>query len=117
MPPDISVNGISGWIAVTACMESTKMILVEDRIVYPRKGVIKAGSDADLVIFDPKKRLRIDHRELKTVSDWSPYQGLRLKGGPVMTISRGEVIVKNGRFVGRAGRGRFISRNRSLDVV
>ncbi len=79
--------------------------------LYPQKGTIKVDSDADIVIFDPKKKVTISYKNLTTNCDWSPYQGMRLKGYPVITISHGEVIAKDGKFVGKVGRGRFLKRN------
>jgi dihydropyrimidinase len=78
--------------------------------LYPQKGAIKAGSDADLVIFDPKKKVTIDYKNLATNCDWSPFQGMKLTGYPEITISRGEIVAKEGKFTGKTGRGKFIPR-------
>ncbi len=78
--------------------------------LYPQKGTIVIGSDADISIFDPKKKKKIDYKELSTNCDWSPYQGMQLAGFPEMTISRGKIIVENGIFVGQAGYGKFLKR-------
>lgn len=78
--------------------------------LYPRKGAIKIGSDADIIIFDPNKKVTIDYKNLATNCGWSPYQGMKLKGYPEITISRGEIIARNGKFTGKAGRGKFIKR-------
>jgi len=68
------------------------------------------GSDADLVLFDPEITRKVDFKKMATRCDWSPYQGWTLGGFPEFTISRGEVIVKQGKFVGQPGRGRFVKR-------
>ncbi len=78
--------------------------------LYPRKGTIAIGSDGDLVIFDPQYKVTLDYHNLQTNCDWSPYQGMSLTGYPVLTISRGEVVAKEGKFVGKVGHGQFISR-------
>jgi dihydropyrimidinase len=78
--------------------------------LYPQKGAIAVGSDADLCVFDPDKKVTIDYRELTSNCDWSPYQGMTLKGYPAMTVSRGEVVARDGRYIGKVGRGRFIKR-------
>jgi len=78
--------------------------------LYPRKGTVRAGSDADLVVFDPEKKVTIDYKKLSTRCDWSPYQGFKLTGFPHLTISRGQVVARDGRFVGAPGRGRFLKR-------
>ncbi|MBN1902290.1 dihydropyrimidinase [Candidatus Sumerlaeota bacterium] len=78
--------------------------------LYPRKGTLSIGSDADIVIIDPRKSLRIDYKKMETNCDWSPYQGMEMFGFPDITISRGSVIVKDGKFTGKKGRGRFVKR-------
>lgn len=78
--------------------------------LYPKKGTIAEGSDADIVIFNPDKKLTVDYKKLSTNCDWSPYQGMKLTGYPEVTISRGEVVAKDGKFVGKVGRGKFVPR-------
>jgi len=76
--------------------------------LYPRKGAIEEGSDADLVIFNPEREVKIQVSELHMNIDYSPYEGLTLKGVPEITISRGEIIYEQGNFPASPGRGRFI---------
>ncbi len=76
--------------------------------IYPRKGAIAIGSDADVVVLDPHKEMVIAAEKLHMNCDFNPYTGRRVTGWPVITISRGEVIVKNGVFHGEPGRGTFI---------
>ncbi|MCL1834538.1 MAG: dihydropyrimidinase [Oscillospiraceae bacterium] len=78
--------------------------------LYPKKGVIAAGSDADIVIIDPHSAATLTADMLHENCDYTPYEGLPLPGRPVMTISRGEVIVSDGIFLGRKGRGSFLKR-------
>lgn len=78
--------------------------------MYPGKGTIAPGSDADLCIIDPKSSRTINYKQLATNCDWSPFQGLRMWGFPEYTISRGEVVAKNGKFTGKVGRGKFVKR-------
>lgn len=75
------------------------------------KGELRVGYDADLVIFDPEKRVTLSQPSLHEQVDWTPYEGIELQGWPDVTISRGEIIVENGRFLGQAGRGRFAARD------
>ncbi|MGG7161374.1 dihydropyrimidinase [Clostridium baratii] len=79
--------------------------------MYPKKGTIAVGSDADLVIFDPDKEIEVTVDILHENVDYTPYEGFKLKGFPEVTLSRGEIIAKNGKFVGEIGRGEFIKRN------
>jgi dihydropyrimidinase len=74
------------------------------------KGKILAGYDADLVVFDPNKRVTLSTESLHEHVDWTPYEGIELSGWPEMTISRGEIIVEDGQFRGQEGRGRFVAR-------
>src|SRR2546422_532852 len=64
--------------------------------LYPRKGVIAAGSDADIVLIDPTARLRVSPQTLHMKVQYSPYEGWDVVGMPVTTISRGKVIVNKG---------------------
>ena len=83
--------------------------------LYPTKGTIEVGADADLVVFDPNREVKLSHKNLQTNCDWSPYEGFELTGYPHLTISRGEIIARQGKFVGKAGHGRFVSRGRIMD--
>jgi dihydropyrimidinase len=84
--------------------------------LYPQKGNIAIGSDADLVIFDPDKEVTLSHKSLQTRCDWSPYEGIRVKGYPAATISRGQIVACDGGFVGKAGQGKFVKRHRPIDL-
>ncbi len=78
--------------------------------LYPRKGVIQPGSDADIAIFHPDRKFKVDHAEMETNADWSPFQGWDLAGFARTTISRGEVIVDDYKVVGKDGRGKWLKR-------
>jgi len=78
--------------------------------LFPEKGTIAIGSDADLVVFDPKKEVTIKAENLQTNCDWSPFEGWQLVGYPTTTISRGKIVAENGKFVGEVGHGRFLKR-------
>lgn len=78
--------------------------------MYPQKGDIVPGGDADFVLFDPDVHGTITHGDLHENIDYTPYEGLAVQGAPVLTVSRGEIIAKNGVFLGAEGRGRFIAR-------
>ena len=78
--------------------------------IYPKKGCIKVGSDADLVVIDKDLKKVITKEELHENVDYTPFEGIEVVGYPVMTISRGEIIVENNKFVGKKGRGDFLKR-------
>lgn len=74
------------------------------------KGDIAVGKDADLVLFDPDQCRTITHAGLHERVDYTPYEGMAVSGMPVMTMSRGEVIVRDGEFLGASGRGKYLVR-------
>ena len=78
--------------------------------LYPKKGTISIGSDADIVIIDPKKKVKITNSMLHQNVDYTPYEGMNVQGYPVLTIARGKIIVKDNVFIGKKGYGRFIKR-------
>ncbi len=85
--------------------------------LYPQKGVIQVGSDADLVILDPDKEVTLGMETTHMVTDFCSLEGLAVRGYPVMTIARGEVIVDGGQFVGQPGAGRFLERRIDFNTI
>lgn len=78
--------------------------------LYPRKGVIREGSDADLVLVDLKKEMTLRAENLHYKVGWTPYEGMMVKGVPVMTISRGVVVAEGGNVIGTPKHGQFLAR-------
>jgi len=78
--------------------------------LYPRQGTIAVGSDADLVIFDANEQQTISVATHHMNVDYSMFEGTRVKGVSKTVLSRGNVIIDNGKFVGRAGAGQFLKR-------
>jgi len=76
--------------------------------VFPRKGTIQAGSDADFVVVDMRKEKVLTSEHVYTKVKWTPYEGRRVKGVPVMTVRRGEIIMEDGEVFGKPGSGEFI---------
>jgi dihydropyrimidinase len=78
--------------------------------LFPCKGVLAPGSDADLVLFDPRREVTIRADALHQNCDYTPYEGFKVTGWPRTVLSRGQVIVRDGAFVAAAGRGQFLRR-------
>jgi dihydropyrimidinase len=79
--------------------------------MYPRKGVIAVGSDADLVVFDPDAHRTIRAADLHSACDYDPYEGWEVTGWPEAVISRGEIVFERGDMRAKSGRGRFVPRS------
>jgi dihydropyrimidinase len=79
--------------------------------MYPRKGAIAIGSDADLVVYDPNRSHTISAASHHMDVDYSCYEGRTVLGGSDVVMSRGSVVVRDGQFTGRKGAGRFIKRS------
>jgi dihydropyrimidinase len=78
--------------------------------LYPRKGTIAVGSDGDLVIFDPQRRVTISAARQRSRSDYNLYEGTEVTGSPTVVILRGQVLVEDDQLVAAPGAGRFIRR-------
>jgi dihydropyrimidinase len=81
--------------------------------LYPQKGTIAVGGDADMVLFDPAATGQVDERRLHSRAGYDPFNGFALRGGPVLTLSRGEVVARHGELLSQAGRGRHLLRRRT----
>ena len=78
--------------------------------LFPRKGTIQLGSDADLVVYDPGYRGTISVKTQTMNVDYNPFEGMPIEGRPHVVTVRGQVAVREGKFVGQAGRGQFLQR-------
>jgi dihydropyrimidinase len=74
-----------------------------------RKGALQVGADADIVLFDPQREVTISRTSLRENCDYTPYDGMKLKGYPALTMLRGKVIAQDGQFVGECG-GQYLAR-------
>jgi dihydropyrimidinase len=101
----------TGKISMNRFVELTSTSPAKIFGLFPRKGTIAPGSDADIVIFNPKKTQRLGVKTLHMRVDYNPYEGREVTGVTETVLSRGRVIIENERFVGRAGAGAFIKRS------
>ena len=85
--------------------------------LYPQKGVLQPGSDADVVILDPSGRRTLTQAALHSAADYTCYEGMELQGSIDLVLSHGEIVVKDNQFLGRKGAGRYLKRGRSCLAV
>jgi dihydropyrimidinase len=78
--------------------------------IYPRKGAIAVGSDADIVVFDPKKKKTISAKKQQSAIDYNVFEGVEVTGLPRFTLSRGDVVFADGKVDAEPGRGQFVER-------
>jgi dihydropyrimidinase len=81
--------------------------------LYPKKGTIAVGSDADIAIWDPARKVTIAQTMLHGGCDYTPYEGIKITGWPVSTMLRGKFIVRDGKLVGKVGDGAYVPREKS----
>jgi dihydropyrimidinase len=110
MPLLFSEGVMTGRITACRFVQLTSYMPAKLFGLYPQKGCIAVGSDADLVLFDPDEKVTISHNLLHDNTDYTPFENITSHGWPVMTISRGQVVASHGDFTGQAGNGRFIYR-------
>jgi dihydropyrimidinase len=76
--------------------------------LYPKKGVLQKGSDADLILFDPNQIHTIQHKTQHSAAPYTLYEGRRCLGKPILSIQRGKILSENGEMTGRPGEGKFL---------
>ncbi len=99
-----------GKFSINRLVEITSANAAKIFGLYPRKGVLAVGSDADIVVIDPNAKRKITLKDLHGWTDYTVYEGWELQGGPTLTVSRGRVVAEGGQFVGTKGHGRFVPR-------
>lgn len=115
MPLMFSEGVMTGRLSPSRFVELNSYMPAKLFGLYPQKGCLQEGADADLVLFDPKQQVTISHDLLHDNTDYTPYESIKCHGWPMMTISRGEVVACNGEFMGKAGNGRFVRRKPFLN--
>jgi len=108
---------VSGQITLSRWVETCSTTPARMFGLYPRKGVIAPGADADIVIYDPGARQTLSAATHHMNVDYSAYEGLEITGKVAVTMSRGQVVVADGAFRGAAGHGRFLPRGLNQYLV
>jgi dihydropyrimidinase len=101
----------TGKISLNRFVELTSTSPAKIFGLFPRKGTIAPGSDADIVVFDPEKKLRLGVKTLHMRVDYNPYEGREVTGATDTVVSRGKIVVDAGKFTGKAGAGSFLKRS------
>jgi len=116
MPIAFSEGVSKGRIDINKFVALTSANAAKIMGMYPQKGVIQVGSDADITIIDPEIEKVLSVEDSKLEVGWNPYEGMCVKGWPVVTVARGKVIVEDGEFKGTKGAGKFIKRKLHSDI-
>lgn len=108
-PPMMFSEGVNkGRISLEEMVAVTSTNAAKIFGMYPRKGVIAVGSDADIVIWDPLKKKILNNKDQFSKAGYSTYAGMEVTGVPITTIRRGEIVYDNGKVLGQPGSGEFI---------
>lgn len=100
-----------GRISLNRFVEITSTAAAKIFGLFPKKGTIAVGSDADIVVFDPNAKMTISARTHHMNVDYNCYEGMEVTGVAETVMSRGTLVVENGNFVGKAGHGQFLKRS------
>jgi dihydropyrimidinase len=101
---------INRFVAVTSTNQAKMYGL------YPRKGTIAIGADADIAVWDPARKVTLSHALLHDGSDYTPYEGLEITGWPELTMVRGNVVMRDGKLTGSKCYGTYLPRDQSAFI-
>ena len=109
--PVLWTHGVTaGKLTMNEFVAVTSSNIAKILNIYPKKGSISVGGDADIVIWDPKATKTISAKTQQSVIYYNVFEGFKLKGLPSITLSRGEVVWMDGKILGAVGRGKFVTR-------
>ncbi len=112
MLPVLLSEGVNkGRISIERIVEITSFNTAKIFNLYPQKGTIRVGADADLTIVDLNLEKEVEPEMLLSCSDFSLYESWKIKGWPVMTMIRGKIVMEDGKIIGEKGFGQFLRRN------
>ena len=107
---------VAGRVSLNRFVELTSTAAAKMFGLFPRKGTIAVGSDADIVVFDPEKEQVISASTHHMNVDYSAYEGRRLRGAVETVLSRGRIVIENGEYKGKAGDGQFLKRGTCVSM-
>ena len=107
---------MTGALSLPRFAELTAMNPARLNGLFPRKGVIAPGADADLAVYDPTFSLEVTAPALHMPTDYTPFHGIRVQGWPRTVLSRGRIVVDGGRFLGERGWGRVLAGARPVPL-
>lgn len=109
--PVLWTHGVgTGRLTMNEFVAVTSSNIAKILNLYPKKGAILVGADADLVIWDPEATKTVSAATQVSVIDYNVFEGQKLKGLPRQTLSRGEIVYENGKVTAKTGRGKFVAR-------
>ena len=105
------LNGVNeGWLSLQRIAAAAAETPAKIYGIYPKKGAIQPGSDGDLVIVDLEKKFTLSNDDQITACGWTPYDGMKIQGMPVMSIIRGNVVMDEGQVLAEKGSGQYVPR-------
>jgi len=107
---------VENRISLNRFVELTSTAAAKMFGLFPKKGTIAVGSDADIVVFNPEKEQTIGVKSHHMNIDYSAYEGKKIKGVVETVLSRGNIVIQNGDFKGKAGDGRFLKRGTCVAI-
>ena len=120
MPLIFSEGVLAGRISLPDFVRVTSTNAAKIFGLYPKKGTLLPGSDADIVLIDPRREHTLTASDLHSTCGWTPYEGMTVRASIALTMLRGEVIAREGAFLGQRGYGQFLQRKRNVpyeDIV
>lgn len=112
--PILFSEGVSkGRISLNEFVALTSTNHAKTYGLYPKKGTIAVGADADIALWDPKRKETISQTLMHGGSDYTPYEGIAVTGWPVSTMVRGKFVVRDGKLTGKLGGGDYVAREKS----
>jgi dihydropyrimidinase len=115
--PVLWTKGVStGRLTMNEFVAVTSTNIAKILNMYPKKGAIVEGADADLIVWDPKRKKKITAKKQQSVIDYNVFEGFEVKGLPRFVFSRGDLAIKEAEILARPGHGEFVSREPNAPI-